>query len=68
MPLLPGVRSSANVTVVRPLRKGGRASVWVADHSVLSTQVAVKFLSPELVADPASVQRYVEEDLTAAWR
>ncbi|MCC6648424.1 MAG: serine/threonine protein kinase [Polyangiaceae bacterium] len=66
MPLLPGVRISPNVTLVRPLRKGGMASVWVAEHAGLATQVAVKFLSPELAADPASVARFSREAAAAA--
>ncbi len=66
MPLLPGVRISPNVTLIRPLRKGGMASVWVAEHAGLSTQVAVKFLSPELAADPASVARFQREAAAAS--
>ncbi|RLB54516.1 MAG: serine/threonine protein kinase, partial [Deltaproteobacteria bacterium] len=37
-----------NVRLVQLLGQGGMGSVWVAEHLTLDTQVAVKFISPEV--------------------
>jgi eukaryotic-like serine/threonine-protein kinase len=41
-------------------------SVWVAEHLALRTQVAVKFLSAELSADPLSIDRFSREAAAAS--
>ena len=37
--------------LVKPLGRGGMADVWLARHEGLRTDVAIKFLAPELVRD-----------------
>ena len=39
-----GMQVTERVELVEPLEKGGQADVWIADHSTLGIQVAVKFL------------------------
>ncbi len=67
MELTAGTKVTANVRLVRKLGEGGMGSVWVADHLGLDTQVAVKFISPELVAEnPAVVKRFKREASASA--
>jgi serine/threonine protein kinase len=42
------------------------SELWVADHGGLHTQVAVKFLSPDLLRDQVSVARFEREAKAAA--
>ena len=37
-----------NVRLIRPLGQGAMGEVWVAQHLTLRTEVAVKFITPEL--------------------
>ncbi len=63
----PGTLINPNVRLVRLLGVGGMGSVWVADHLSLQTQVAVKFISPELVkADPNIIARFNREATISA--
>jgi eukaryotic-like serine/threonine-protein kinase len=48
------------------LGKGGMGSVWIADHLMLGTQVAVKFMTPSYVEDQSLVQRFQTEAMAAA--
>jgi serine/threonine protein kinase len=57
----PGLMVSQSVRLSRVLGAGGMGSVWVADHLALKIQVVVKFMSAELVADPASRERFQRE-------
>ena len=50
----------------RLLGKGGMGSVWLADQLALQTQVAVKFLSPEMTASPDAIERFKREATAAA--
>src|SRR5262245_28281191 len=40
---------------------GGVATVYLAEHPVIGTEVAVKVLHPELAGDPTMVERFVLE-------
>jgi hypothetical protein len=43
------------------LARGGMGDVFLARHPALGTEVAVKFLSPELARDPALHERFLQE-------
>ena len=67
MDLAPGTPVTDNVRLVELLGEGGMGSVWIAEHRALNTQVAVKFVSAELVAeDPSMVERFTREASLAA--
>jgi len=48
----PGVLVSGRYRLVKPIGKGGMAEVWLAEHEELRTEVAVKFLAADLMAEP----------------
>jgi serine/threonine-protein kinase len=50
-----------NLRLLSLLGKGGMGSVWLAEHLVLKTEVAVKLLSPELADDPEALSRFRRE-------
>ncbi len=66
--LEPGTMVTSSVRLSRPLGQGGMGSVWVADHLALETEVAVKFILPEMLAsgkgDP--LERFRQEAKAAA--
>jgi serine/threonine-protein kinase len=64
--LAAGVRISPNIRLVSLLRTGGMANVWIAEHAGLGTQVAVKFMSGELVSNPECLARFATEAKIAA--
>ena len=64
--LFPGTMVTPAVRLLRPLRRGGMGSVWVAEHTGLHTDVAVKFLSAELASDETSVGRFAREAAAAS--
>ncbi|WP_437307490.1 serine/threonine-protein kinase [Sorangium sp. So ce388] len=51
---------------MRPLGQGGMGSVWVADHLTLGSQVAVKFMAPEIARSPGFAERFRREAMAAA--
>src|SRR5688572_6953374 len=53
-------------TIVRPLGEGAMGSVYLAEHTVLRTRRAVKFLSPQLTRNEQLVPRFVNEARAAA--
>jgi len=56
----------SNLRLSRQLGEGGMGSVWVADHLTLHTQVAVKFISAALAADPEALGRFSREAAASA--
>ena len=57
---------TAAVRLVRPLAVGGMGTVWVADHTTLETQVAVKIMAAELTENPEVAQRFSREAAASA--
>ena len=53
-------------TMIRRLGEGGMGSVYLAEHTVLKTRRAVKFLSPQLTQNAQLVRRFVNEARAAA--
>jgi eukaryotic-like serine/threonine-protein kinase len=53
VPLSRGERVAEKYLLVRHIGKGGMADVWEAQHEELKRSVAIKFLLPELLVDPA---------------
>jgi eukaryotic-like serine/threonine-protein kinase len=43
------------------LGRGGMGEVWLAEHRLLKRPCAVKFIRPELAADPAASARFARE-------
>ncbi|MBW2526596.1 MAG: serine/threonine protein kinase, partial [Deltaproteobacteria bacterium] len=67
MEFSPGTLVTPNVRLTRLLGEGGMGSVWVGDHLTLETQVAVKFILPELSQDdPEILARFRREAKLAA--
>lgn len=52
--------------LIKPLGQGSQASVWVAEHLALSTQVAVKLIDPELAKKEDARERFRREATAAA--
>jgi serine/threonine-protein kinase len=50
-----------NFKIVRLLGKGGMGAVYLGEHTVIGSKVAMKFLHPEMAADPVLVQRFFAE-------
>ena len=49
-----------------PLARGGMGAVWIARHVKLGSQLAVKFLDPQLAASSTFVARFEQEARAAA--
>ena len=64
--MIAGQQITATLRLVRLLGQGGMGSVWIADHLSLGTQVAVKFMSPQLAQNAGLVQRFRREAMAAA--
>ncbi|MGK3993741.1 bifunctional serine/threonine-protein kinase/formylglycine-generating enzyme family protein [Sorangium sp. So ce1024] len=62
MELRAGAIIADRLHLLRPLGQGGMGVVWAARHLALDTDVAVKFIRPERVAErPALVARFQRE-------
>lgn len=61
MDLHEGLELNERVRLVRPLAKGGMADLWVAEHTALGVEVAVKILAPATAQEPTARRRLVRE-------
>src|SRR6188768_2382828 len=52
--------------LIRPIGHGSQASVWVAEHLALQTNVAVKLIDPELAKKQDALERFRREATAAA--
>src|ERR1700733_12114784 len=66
MAIEPGRVLSQRYRLIRPVGQGSQASVWVAEHLALSTQVAVKLIDPELAKRDSARERFKREATAAA--
>lgn len=58
-----GTRLADRYRLLRPLGTGGMSSIWLADDARTESRVVLKFLSPDLSADPGG-----SEVLRREWR
>ena len=49
---------SGKYSLVRPLSRGGMGSLWVAQHLALDTEVAIKFIDPEIIDSAQTRARF----------
>jgi serine/threonine-protein kinase len=63
---VPGAMVTPTVRLLSELGAGGMGRVWLADHMSLNARVVVKFLSPELAANPDARDRFAREASAAA--
>jgi serine/threonine protein kinase len=61
-----GQRINDSLRLVRPLAQGGMATLWVAEHRALGTEVVVKTLSPEVAQQSVARRRLVLEGRVTA--
>ena len=61
MKLESGQILSGTLRLVRKIADGGMSCVWIAEHLVLGTEVAVKFMSSALGAVPSARARFLRE-------
>ena len=52
--------------VLDALGSGATGAVWLAEHPVIGTKVAIKVLRPEIVAEPDAVARFINEARAAS--
>jgi serine/threonine-protein kinase len=52
---------SGTLRLIRKIADGGMGSVWIAEHLVLGTEVAVKFMSGPWAAVPSARSRFLRE-------
>jgi serine/threonine protein kinase len=54
-------RNVGSYRVIKQLGKGGMGSVYMAEHPVIGSRVAIKFLHPQYAADKKIVDRFFNE-------
>lgn len=62
----PGILINPRVRLLRALDEGAMGTVWVAEHLTLHTEVAVKFVSTELLEQDDILERFQREARAAA--
>src|SRR3954465_12800062 len=66
MAITPGRILNERYRLIRPVGQGSQASVWVAEHLALQTNVAVKLIDPELAKKEAARERFRNEATAGA--
>jgi serine/threonine protein kinase len=61
-----GQQVTPTLKLTRLLGKGGMGSVWLADHTTLGSQVAIKFMAIANIDDEVLLQRFRTEAKAAA--
>jgi eukaryotic-like serine/threonine-protein kinase len=61
-----GDQLTPNLRLLRCVAEGGMGSVWIAEHSGLGAEVAVKLLSPLATEDLQTLERFRREAMAAA--
>ncbi|HEX3344160.1 MAG TPA: serine/threonine-protein kinase, partial [Polyangiaceae bacterium] len=61
MKLSPGCRAGRHHVLVRPIGRGGMATVWAAEDRAHGRRVAVKILDAEVAESPQTVERFIAE-------
>ncbi len=56
--------SVGSFRIVREIGRGGMGTVYVAEHSIIGSKVAIKFLHDDLEMHPALVERFFAEAKT----
>jgi eukaryotic-like serine/threonine-protein kinase len=59
--LEPGVVVGGKYRLERPLGAGGMGAVWVARHTLLDVEIALKVMGPQLANVPEARSRFVRE-------
>ena len=54
-------RNIGSYRVIKPLGKGGMGAVYMAEHPVIGSRVAIKFLHPQFATDKKIVDRFFNE-------
>ena len=54
-------RNVGSYRVIKPLGKGGMGAVYMAEHPVIGSKVAIKFLHPQYATDKKIVDRFFNE-------
>ncbi len=53
--------SVGNFRIVRMLGRGGMGTVYLGEHAIIGSKVAIKFLHAHLASDPTLVERFFAE-------
>ena len=61
-----GLEITPSIRLTRALATGGMGSVWIGRHSGLDADVAVKFVSAELLSNEGALHRFADEARAAA--
>ncbi len=61
MQLEPGAKLSERLTLIAPVGQGGMGNVWIAEHSALGANVAVKVLNEKYAQDGEAIARFSTE-------
>lgn len=54
-------QSLGNFRIVRMLGKGGMGTVYLGEHAIIGSKVAIKFLHPHLVGEKTLIERFFAE-------